>query len=95
MTERKQKWMEEIMAFREIFCQEIGVFDKISAEELDLLERKQAMGEPLRERRRSAEVKEWRDTVVVGDEVAQMAAAGSESSEAEGDLLLSEMRVLP
>ena len=36
---------------------------------------------------------EWRDTVVAGSEVAHMAAAGSRSSEAEGDLFLSEVRI--
>ena len=38
-------------------------------------------------------MEEWRDTVVAGSEVAHMAAAGSRSSEAKGDLLLSEVRI--
>ena len=39
-------------------------------------------------------MEEWRDTVVAWREVAQKAAAGSRSSEAESDLLLSEVGVL-
>ena len=74
--ERKQKLIGEILEFREKFCPEIRVSDdKISAEELDLLEKKQAMEELLNERR-NTEVEAWRDTVVTGGEVAQMAAAG-------------------
>ena len=40
------------------------------------------------------ELEEWRDTVVVGVEVAWMAAAWTPSSEAEGDLLVSAVEVL-
>ena len=59
--------------------QEIRVLDeRISAEEIDVLEMKRGC----------------RDTVVVGGEVAQMAAAGSRSSKAEGDLLVSEVGLL-
>ena len=39
-------------------------------------------------------MEEWRDTVGVGGEVAQMAAAWRRSSEEEGDLLVSEVGVL-
>ena len=60
---------------------------------MELLEKKQAMKELLKERR-NTKVEEWRDTVDVGGEVAQMAAARSRSSEAEGGLLLFELGVL-
>ena len=74
--ERKQKLMGEIPELREQ-CQEIRVLDdRISAEELDLLEKKQAKEELLKERR-STEVEEWRDTVVTEGGVTQKAAAGS------------------
>ena len=45
-----------------------------------MLEKKQATKELLKERR-NTEVEEWRDTVDAGGEAAQMAAAGSRSSE--------------
>ena len=54
--------------------------DRISAEEVALLEKKQAMKELLKERRRT-EVEGWRDTATAEGGVAQKAAAGSQSSE--------------
>ena len=75
---------------REKMLQEIRVLDeRISAEEVELHERKQTMKELLKEKE-----DEWRDTVVAGGDVAQMAAAGSRSPEAEGALFLSEVGVL-
>ena len=50
------------------------------------------MKEMLKERR-STQVEEWRDTVVAGCGVTQKAADGSRSSEAECDLLVSEVGV--
>ena len=44
------------------------------------------MKELLNERRKT-KVEEWRDTVVAAGGVTQMTAAGSRSSEADGDLL--------
>ena len=44
--------------------------------------------------RKKNELEAWRDTVVVGVEVAWMAAAWTPSSEAEGDLLVSAVGVL-
>ena len=95
MMERKQRLMGEILEFRERSCQQIRVLDdKISAEELDLLEKKkQAMEELLKERRITL-VKEWRDIVVAGCGVTQMAAAEFRTYETDGDLLLSEVGVL-
>ena len=66
--------------------------DRISADELDLVEKKQAVEELLKERRRT-KVLGWRDTVVAEGGVTQMAAVGSRSYKAEGDLLLSEVGV--
>ena len=59
--ERKHKVdQEKSLKFREKFCPEIRVSDdKISAEELDLLEKKKAMEELLKERR-NTEVEEWK-----------------------------------
>ena len=69
--------------------QEIMVLDdRISAEEVELLKKKQAMKEVLKERRKT-KVEVWRDTVVAGCGVTQKAPIGSRSSAAEGDLLLS------
>ena len=79
IVKRIQKWVGEFLEFRERLCQDIGVLDdKISAEEMDLLEKKQAMDELLKERR-GTDVEVWRDTVVAGSEVAQMATAGLEA----------------
>ena len=65
--------------------QEIGVLDdKISAEEVELLEKKQA--KKLWKEMKKNKVEECRDTVVAGCGFTQKAAAGSRSSEAEGDL---------
>ena len=78
MMERKQKLMGEILEFREKLCQRVRVLDdKISAEEWDLLEKKQAMEELLKK----GEVPKWRrgDTVVAEGGVTQKAAAGSRS----------------
>ena len=50
------------------------VDERISVEEIDLLEKKQVMKELLKERR-STEAEERRDTVVAGREVTWMAAA--------------------
>ena len=50
---------------------------------MDLLEKKQAMEELLKERR-NTEVEEWSVTVVAEGGVAHKAAAGSRSSEAGG-----------
>ena len=80
MMERKQKLMSGAPGeLRGKMFQEMKVLEeRISAQEIDLLEKHQAMKELLKERR-STEVEEWTDTVVVGCEVAQMAAAGSRS----------------
>ena len=43
--------------------------------------------------RRNTEVEEWRDTVVAEGGVTQKTAAGPRSSEAEGDLFVSEVGV--
>ena len=56
-------------------------------EELDLLEKKQAMRELWKERRKT-KVQWWRGTVAAGGGVTQTAVAGSRSSEVEGDLLV-------
>ena len=72
MMERKQKSPENL--WRMIF-QEIRVLDeRISAEDFDLLEKKQAMKGLLKERR-CTEVEEWRDTVVGGSGVTRVVAA--------------------
>ena len=55
------------------------------------MEKKQAMEEPLKERRFS-DAEEWGDTVFADGGVTQRAAAGSRSSEAEGDLFVSEVQ---
>ena len=84
MMERKQRLIGEVPERREKFCQEIGVLDdRISAEEMELLEKRQAMEEPLKERRKT-EVEEWRDTVVAEGGVIQKAAAGSRSFQSGG-----------
>ena len=89
--EREQKLMGDVPEFQETLCQEIGVLDdRISAEELDLLEKKQAM-EEISWRR--GEVPKLRDTDVAEGRVTWMAAAGSRSSEAEGHLFVSEVGV--
>ena len=54
--------------------------DRISAEEVDLLEKKQAKEEVLKERRNTEMEEWWRDTVVAEGGVTQKAAAGSRSS---------------
>ena len=54
-----------------------------------MLERKQAVENLLKEWR-NTEVEEWRVAVVAEGGVTQKAAAGSRSSEAEGDLFVSE-----
>ena len=68
--------------------------ERISVEEIDLLEKKLAMKEPLKERR-STQVEEWRETqMCAGGGATQMGATGSRTSETECDLLLSEGRAL-
>ena len=77
----------------ERYARRIRVLDEsISAEEIVSLEKKHAMKELLKERR-STEVKEWRVTVAPGGGVTLRAAAGSQSSKAEGDLFVSEVGV--
>ena len=88
MMERKQNLLRDVPEFHKNKI--LG--RQISAKELDLLEKKQAMKELWK--RRKNELEGWRDTVVVGGEVAWMAAAWSRHSEAEGDLLVSEVGVL-
>ena len=58
--------------------------ERISAEEVDLLEKKLAMAGLLKERSRT-EVEEWKGAVATESGVAQKVAAGFRSSEAEGD----------
>ena len=59
---RKQKLTGEVPRLRQK-CQEIGVLDdRVWAEEVELLEKKHAMKELLKERRRT-KVEGWRDTV--------------------------------
>ena len=95
MMERKQKLMSGAPEdLRENIFQESRVLDeRISAEEVDVLEKKQAMKELLKERSRT-EVEEWKGAVATESGVAQKVAAGFRSSEAEGDLFLSEVGVL-
>ena len=90
-----QKLMSEAPEdLRRKILQEMRDLDeRISVEEIDLLEKKQAMMELLTERR-STEVEEWKDTVVAGSGVTRMATAGSRNFETEGDLPWSEMEVL-
>ena len=83
--ERNQKLMGEVVQLREHICQEIL--------SLGLQEKKQAVKELLKERRKT-KVEEWRDTVVAGSGVAREVAVGSRSSEAEGNLFLSEVEAL-
>ena len=59
---------------------------------MELLEKKQAMEELFKERRKT-KVERWRDTVAAEGGVTQKAPAGSRSSEAEGDLFVSEVGV--
>ena len=66
--------------------------DRISVEEIDLLEKKQVMKEMLKERR-STEVEEERATVVAVSGVTRMAVAGSRSSEKEGHLFSADVGV--
>ena len=75
---------------RKIFQEIRDLDERISGEEIELLDQKQAMKEMLKERR-CTEVEEWRDTFVAGGGVTRMAAAGSRGSETEGDLFLSEV----
>ena len=68
---------------REKFCQEIkDLDDRISAEEVELLDKKKEMRELVQERRRT-KVEGWRDTDAAEGEVAQKAAFRSQNSEAE------------
>ena len=67
--------------------------ERISAEESDLLEKKQAMQELLKDRR-STEVEEWCLTVVAGSGVTRVAVVGSRSSATEADLSVSDAEVL-
>ena len=92
IVERQQKLMGEILEFPKRSCLEVRVLDDKTSEDLDLQEKKQTT-EGLLKEVRNTEVEEWRGTVAV-DGVAQRAAAGSRSSRAEGDLLLSEVGVL-
>ena len=82
VMERKQNLMSEAQEdLRKKIFQEIRDLDeKISGEELELLEKKQIMGEMSKERR-IAEVEEGRGTVVAGSGVNRKAIAGSRSSE--------------
>ena len=77
--ERKQKLMGEVPELRDM-CQELGVLDdRISAEEVELPEEKQAMKELLKERR-NTKVAGWeRHCCLLGAGVTQEAAAGSRS----------------
>ena len=59
--------------------------ERISAEETDLLEQKQAMKE-LSKERRSTEVEEWRDKAAAGG-ITWRAVVWSRSSATEGGLL--------
>ena len=92
---RTQKLMSEAPeALRGKMLQEIRDSDeRISGEEIALLEKKQVMQEMWKERR-STEFGGRRDTVVVGIGVTWMAVACSRSSKTEGHLLLSEVGVL-
>ena len=93
MMECKQELMGEVPQLQETFCHEIRIsYYRISAEEWDLLENKQAMEELLKERR-NTEVEEWRDTVVAEGGVTHKATVGSRSSEVEGDLFVFEVVV--
>ena len=68
MMERKQHLRSDAPeALRRKIFQEIRDLDeRVSAEEIDLLERKQVMEEMLREREwRSTDVEEGKDTVIV------------------------------
>ena len=60
--------------------------DRFSAEEVELLEKKQAMKELLKEKRRT-KVEGWRDTLAVED------GTYSKDSNAEGDLYVFEVGV--
>ena len=76
-----QLMSEALGDLRGKICQEISDLDeRISVEEIDLVEKNQVMKELLKERR-STEVEEWRDTVVAGGVVTQKAAAGSRTAD--------------
>ena len=78
--ERKHKLMSGAPEkCREKFSKDL--VDRISAEEVELLEKK-VMREMLTERRRT-KVKGWRDTDAAEGGVTQKAASGSQSSKAE------------
>ena len=87
MMERKQKLMGEAPEdLRGKIFQAIRDLDeRISFEEIDLLEKKQVMEEMLKGRR-STDVGEVRDTVIVVSGVTRMAVAGSRRSKTQGDL---------
>ena len=90
MMERKQKLMSGAQEdLRGKIFQELRFLDEtISAEEIDLLEKKQAMMELLKG---SAQVEEWRGTDVAGSWVTRLSAAESRSSATEGGLFLTEV----
>ena len=75
---------------KQLFQEIKNLDEKISGEEMELLERKRILEEMLKEER-NAEVEEGRVTVIAGGGATRQSVAGSRSSEAEDDLLLADV----
>ena len=90
--ERKQNLMSKAPEdLRKKMFQEVRDLDeKISGEEIGLLEKNQILDKK-QIQRRSAETDEGRDPVVAGSGVTRRAVAGSRSFEREGDLRLADV----
>ena len=99
MNERLERLMSTMKltgksrSFETKLCHEVRILDdRTSAGEVELQEKKQAMKEPLMERRRT-EVEEWRDTVAAEGGVTQTAAAVLKLHSGGCPLLLFEVGV--